>query len=116
MKKQILVAAFMLLAACFGCHKEHENTIYGEWKTINTVGFAYDYSIQKGGYHCRSLPDVFGTTMFCYDYTEKNDSLFIAANDPEHWVLEYENADLVVVKVHRDSSNTNESFILKRKK
>jgi len=111
-----LLAFLLSIALSYGCKKEPlPHPIYGEWETVNAVGFKFDYKIQEGGLFCRSLPEYFGNTWFCFDYNRQADTLFVNIEaDPERWVLDFQTRDAVLVNVKKESGSTD-AFLLVRK-
>lgn len=111
---------FFLLFLCFTlfqCKKEPKPSLIGTWETVTTVGFEFEYEITPD-LHCRSLPEYFGNTSFCYPYEFVDDStIVVQANIVETWNYEFvdEDGNVVVVWVTLPDS-TKQNFILKRKK
>lgn len=109
--------AFCILIALGSCKKEPlHHPIYGEWETVNAVGFKWQYDIREGGLFCRSLPEVYGLTKLCYEYKRQDDTVWIFANDPERWTLDIQTRDAILVTVKRDSSGQTDAFLISRKK
>lgn len=114
-----LLAVFALALACmiFGCRKERQPNIYGNWETINAVGFDWQYQIDRRGQFCKMLPEYFPETSFCYDYHERGDSTFIEAPTREVWIWEFEADDVAVVTafVGNDPADLQkQQFVLRR--
>lgn len=71
MKKLTLFLVFAaLLSLCFSyCKKaEQEPPYYGDWETVTTTGFSWEYEVNADRF-CTMLPEHFGSTQFCYQYT-----------------------------------------------
>ena len=65
MKKLLLLSGIIaLLSSC----KKDVFTPYGKWETVEAVGYKWEYSIEKNGQFCKSLPSEFPLTSFCHDY------------------------------------------------
>lgn len=105
-----------ILALSTQCKKEElPHPVFGQWETVNAVGFKWEYEIEESCNFCRSLPEYFGTTKFCYPYSRSADTLFILTPDPERWTLQVQTRDAILVTVNRESG-TSDAFLLSRKK
>ena len=114
MKKTSIILLFVLLVFT-GC-KRDIFTPYGEWETVTTEGYEWEYNIQKDGQFCRLLPEYFPGTSFCFDYSISPNKLQISISneDAEVWEIDpvcEDAADVTVTK--KDGSVTR--FIIKRK-
>jgi len=114
--ERLVLLGLVFFLAFFGCKKEPlPHPIYGEWETVNAVGFKWEYNIQEDGFFCRSLPEYFGETKFCYNYQRVDDTLFIQANSPERWTLQIQTRDAILVTSTLEGGNVD-AFLLNRKK
>lgn len=110
-------ALLFLLLQATACRKERQPDIYGDWETITTVGFKWQYAIDRRGQFCKALPEYFPETNFCYDYSERADSTFIHSPTPEVWVWEFEGQNVAVVTafIGTDPGDLEkQQFILRR--
>lgn len=113
MKKLLL---FIGIVALFGACKKDIFTPYGEWETVNAVGYKWEYSIEKNGQFCKSLPEQFPLTSFCFDYQMASNGLNMTINSPdkEAWEFTPVCEDVADVSVTYPSGEVVR-FILKRK-
>lgn len=118
-KLAILTALFGVTLVCTSsCKKDPMPTIYGHWETVNAIGFNWQYDITDGGQFCKSLPEYFPETSFCYDYAVANDAdhtTTITAPTAETWTWEFVGgcADVADVSVTL-ANGEKQRFILKR--
>lgn len=106
-------SVFPALSICLiwsACHKEPQPEIYGQWETISN-GFKWNYQISENQF-CRTLPEFFGETQFCFPYEVKGDTLNIQFNDPEKWVWNILESDVAIVT----NLTVNETYVVKRTK
>ena len=105
-----LAAYFSIVTAC---HKDPAPTVYGKWETVNAFGYHWNYSFEKGGQFCKSLPEYFPDSFFCFDYSVDGNLVTIDAPDDEVWAWEFLDQDLADVRVTLVDGSL-ERFILKR--
>lgn len=111
-KLLLLIAIITLLISC----KKDIFTPYGEWETVNSVGYKWEYAIEKNGQFCKSLPDQFPLTSFCHDYQMATNGLnmTVFAPDEESWVFTPVCEDVADVSVTYQNGEVVR-FIIKRK-
>lgn len=113
---RIFAAILLILSIMSSCKKEEKPSVLGTWETIQAFGYAYEYEFKEDGQTCRRLPEVFGTTAFCYGYEfDRNDGTMVTyANRVEKWEWEFVCEDVAKVKVLIDSSDVVQYYILNR--
>jgi hypothetical protein len=108
-----LIVLFTIAILSFNCHKEPKPTFLGNWETVTTVGFKFEYQI-TAAQHCRQLPEYFGTTSFCYPYEAIDDNTIVVnANSVERWDWDFIGCDAASVTITSADSSKIE-VILKR--
>ena len=121
MKKLLLNIAFAI-ASIFGlaltvtsCCKEDQPSIYGEWETVQALGYEWDYRVDKGGQFCRTLEPVFPNTTFCYDYEWDGSTLTVhAPQNLQQWIWDFECPTVAVVTIKEEGEG--DYIIVLRKK
>lgn len=110
----VAVVAFVVLLAA-SCYREPEPEVYGSWGTISD-GFKWEYRIQRGGFFCRKLPELFQETIFCYEFTNDGERLEIDTPGHESWEYSFEGeGDVLVVKEYISGDTiSKKTLILKR--
>lgn len=110
-----LIALFCIVFSIACCQKEEHPQVYGQWETIDVVGPKWDYNIQKDGFLCKTLPEYFPGTNFCYDYEVDGDTLHLYSATPEKWVFEFEGDNVAIVTAEIGSPQEIVQFIIRRK-
>ncbi len=100
--KNLLICFAVMAALFFGCKKDEAPTIYGDWLTINSVGFLWEYHIQEDGLFCRTLPQ-FHPTLICNEYVQSGDTIRVNTPTPEVWVWRWECENVASVQIWQDS-------------
>jgi len=110
-----MVALYFVAVAA--CHKDPKPTVYGNWETVNAVGFHWYYDIAADGDLCKRLPEYFPDTAFCYDYdvVVTNDATTVTVHTPtpETWVWDFVCDDVADVTVTMPDGEI-QRFILKK--
>lgn len=118
-KLAVITSAWIAICASiffFQCKKESLPTVCGQWETLSVVGFKWDYEFCDGGQFCRSLPEYFPDTSFCFSFEQHGDTSFIATPEPEVWVWEWEGENIAVIKSITPIQGQPSQFIIRRKK
>lgn len=110
----IAIAAVLALSIT-ACCKEDKPSIYGEWETVQALGYEWDYRVDKGGQFCRTLEPVFPNTTFCYDYEWDGSTLTVhAPQNLQQWIWDFECPTVAVVTIKEEGEG--DYIIVLRKK
>lgn len=106
----LCLTAAIIIGLQTQCKKEPAPEIFGNWQTISP-GFQWHYQIDQTQF-CRTLPEYFGETQFCFNYQTTGDTLNLNFNQPEKWIWDILEKDVAVIT----NVTKGESYIVKRTK
>lgn len=87
------------------CKKDPVPNFYGNWKTVEALGYPYEYNIEKDGRFCKKYVEGFGELYFCNDFEVISDTeIKINANWKEVWVWNFISYDVAEVVATYDDS------------
>lgn len=111
---QITALAIYFFAVA-SCHKDNSPSVFGNWETVNAIGYQWQYNITDGGQLCKKLPEIFPATSFCFDYAvdASGDVVTVFAPSVESWRWSFVCDDVADVVVTLPDSSI-QRFILKR--
>lgn len=113
----LLMFGFLLwVGFMMACHKEKKPAVYGNWETVNAVGFHWEYKFTNEGQFCRRLPEYFPDTSFCFSFQvdKAGTTTIIATPESETWIWDFVADDVADVNVTR-ADGEKQRFILKRR-
>lgn len=112
----LIIPTFLAIAILVfsECKKEQQPSIVGQWETVESLGYKWDFDIDDDGQFCRSLAEAFGTTQFCFPYLITGSELILNAPVVERWSILFVCDDVADITITYPDDSV-QRMILKRK-